>query len=78
MDIIAGEKVNSKGYCVVPNQAVSPRLDVSSYEAKISDLFMPWLVEEIPDSRWVTLQKNLGLIIRDISRKNNKEITDGV
>ena len=41
-------------------QAESFSPGANFYEAKITDLFLPWLVDEVPDGAWQTLQEKLG------------------
>lgn len=40
--------------------------DAADYEGCITSLFIPWLIDEIPDSKWQTLQQKLKIIILKI------------
>ena len=64
MNQIRGSRVGSKNHTQV--QTVSSCLDSNSYEAQITGLFVPWLIEEVPDEKWSTLQEKLGCIVRNI------------
>jgi len=43
--------------------------DLTYFEGRITRLFMPFLITCIPEGSWQTLQERLGLIIREILRK---------
>ena len=57
-----GTRVNSKK----PIQGDSTFCNISYFEGFITNLFLPWLVEEIPDRSWQTLQERLSSIIKKI------------
>lgn len=61
---IRGERIGSKA--VRPMRTEPTSFDINAYEASITNLFVPWLVEDIPDGAWQTLQKKLCEIIRGI------------
>jgi len=67
MDNIQGARITSKNYR--PAQADVFALDVTFYEACITNLFLPWLVDEIPDGAWQILQEKLKKIIQKIISK---------
>jgi len=64
MNIVSGTRATSKRH--IQLQADSPISDTAFYESCITNIFLPWLVEEIPDGAWQTLQKNLNIIILKI------------
>jgi len=69
LDIILGSRVGSRSFTTAKTE--SPCLDANAYEVLITNLFVPWLIEEIPDGKWATLQKELGCIVRDIISRRN-------
>jgi hypothetical protein len=67
MDVLSGvpgSRANSRNHTV--EQAESSQHDRTLYEALVTNLFVPWLVEEVPDPAWTTLQEKLGLLIREM------------
>jgi hypothetical protein len=64
MDTMRGTRVGSKDY--TPNSEKNTYIDPTIFEGRITDLFTPYLIEEIPDGAWQTLQEKLGCIIRGI------------
>jgi len=70
MDIAQGSRVGSKNHRWM--EMDSSYMNPLSYEAKITDLFVPWLIDEVPDGAWSTLQEKLGRIVRDIISGNKK------
>jgi len=64
MNIVSGTRATSKRHIRV--QADTTACDATFYEGCITNIFLPWLVEEIPDSAWQTLQKKLMIIILKI------------
>ena len=70
MDIqrtMRGAKENSQH--PTPIQAETLQSDPTFYEGIITMLFSPFLIEEIPDGQWQTLQDKLGRIVREIIAK---------
>jgi len=57
MNIVPGTRATSKGY--VRMKTDTSVFDVALYEARITNIFLPWLVETIPDGAWQTLQGRL-------------------
>jgi len=64
MDTMPGSRTTSRGFTAV--KAESSCFDANAYEAVITSLFEPWIITEIPDGAWQTLQKRLGMIVRDM------------
>jgi len=64
MDTIGGSRIGSKSYRAVKIE--SSYLSPNNYEAQITALFSPWLVEDIPEDKWATLQGELDCIVRGI------------
>jgi len=60
MDIFQGARVGSQKVHV---QADVSAFDIAFYEGCITNLFLPWIIDEIPDDKWQTLQKKLKLIL---------------
>jgi len=72
---IRGSSVNSRDN--VQAQEEKAFSSTTFYEAQITSLFIPWLIAEIPDEKWQTLQAKLCQTVRDIvSGKRSKQ--DGV
>jgi hypothetical protein len=71
-----GTRVNSRRY-EPATQAVPDSLDRAYYEGIITRLFIPWIVKDIPENKWQTLQEKLGRVIYELSLKksmsNNSE-----
>jgi hypothetical protein len=67
MDNVQGARTTSKNYR--PAQADVSALDATFYEARITNLFIPWLVDEISDGAWQILQEKLKKIIQKIISK---------
>jgi len=65
----SGSRANSKE--LVHVQTDVSQSDPVLYEIRITKLFLPWLIEEIPDQKWQSLQEKLGMIIREIVSKKN-------
>ena len=69
-----GVRVNSKRR--LKTQSEVDILDSKSastyYEATITMLFLPWIIDEIPDGKWQTLLKNLRIIIGEMLSGNNQ------
>jgi hypothetical protein len=40
--------------------------NTTAYEASITSLFVPWIIDNIPEGAWQTLQGKLGDIVRGI------------
>jgi len=62
---LRGSRVNSRDN-VSPAQAESSYISYDFYEAEITNLFVPWLIEEVPDGAWQTLQAKLDQTVRNI------------
>ena len=61
---VGGLRASSKGHRTT--QVEPPGHNTTSIEARITSLFMPWLIEDIPDETWQTLQNSLGCIIKEM------------
>jgi hypothetical protein len=74
MDVVipAGSRVNSKNYRPVKKDLSSSE-NLTFYEGLITALFLPWLVDEIPDGKWQTLQAKLKSIIIKIIMTNGRK-----
>jgi hypothetical protein len=46
-------------------------LSPNNLEAQITALFAPWLVEDVPEEKWATLQEKLDRIVRGIISGKN-------
>jgi len=64
---IQGARANSQQ--PVPIQMEMLLSDPTFYEGSITMLFSPFLIDEIPDGQWQTLQDKLGRIVREIIAK---------
>jgi hypothetical protein len=64
MDMIRGERAGSKGHRPMRTDITSP--NTTAYEAIITSLFVPWIIDNIPEGSWQKLQEKLGYIIRGI------------
>jgi hypothetical protein len=40
--------------------------EASNFEARIVDLFLPWLKDDIPDGAWMVLSGNVERIIKEV------------
>jgi len=72
MNILSGQRATSKGHTQL--QTEPPICDTAFFESCITNIFSPWLIEEIPDGAWQTLQRELNIIILKIllNRKDKK------
>jgi len=59
---------NVKNYIRVQAADELP-FDATFYEGSITSVFLPWLVETIPDKEWNKLQNQLKVIISEIKLK---------
>ncbi|MCL2007408.1 MAG: hypothetical protein FWG77_04920 [Treponema sp.] len=64
-----GQRASSKGHRTAQTESPS---NTTGIEARITCLFLPWLIEDIPDVIWQTLQKNLGCIIKEVVSTRGK------
>ena len=64
MDIITGSHVGSRDFTTI--KAELSHRDPTHFEAAITALFTPWIVTEVPDGAWQTLQEKLSSIVRDM------------
>lgn len=64
MEIIEGCRVRTKK--ISDQQNI---LEGSFLEARIVDLFQPWLKSTIPDPQWCTMMKKLGILLRSAQVK---------
>jgi hypothetical protein len=51
--------------------------NTTAYEASITSLFVPWIIDNIPEGAWVTLQGKLGDIVRGIISERGKHERTG-
>jgi len=68
MDIHSGTRVNSIKSASI-QQTDKSTFDLTYYEGFITRLFAPWLVKEIPEGKWQSLQEKLSRTIREILPK---------
>lgn len=73
MNSFIGTRANSKRRSPARTEAAAPDYDSAYYETAITMLFLPWLVKEIPDGKWQTLQNKLGCLIRELLSKKGCE-----
>jgi len=66
---ISGTRIGSKGHR--PAQTEPLHLSPNNLEAQITALFAPWLVEDVPEEKWATLQEKLDRIVRGIISGKN-------
>ncbi len=71
MEIMSSERVGSKD-CTKEHIKSTESIFMSTtfYEAQITNLFLPWLTDQIPDEAWTSLQINLNKLIKSITSKN--------
>jgi len=69
---IAGARVTSQ--CHVKVQAANElTFDTAFYEASITSLFIPYLIQDIPEIKWLKLQDKLKSLIKSIIREGVKK-----
>jgi hypothetical protein len=67
MNIVSGKRATSKRQ--IRLQADPPVSDTAFFEGCITNIFSPWLIEEIPDGAWQTLQRELNIIIKNLIKQ---------